>query len=262
MAWKLADLFVQFSAKGVDAVVSATQKLGLVISGFAVAGLHASTEGEYLAFVMSELSRQIGSLFLPVIEKTIMITERLVDWFANLSGKSQALLGMTGTMIIAIGLISKAFMLLGIKVGLATGGLSLLLGAIAAVIAYSDEIHAMFADLRNQFDWIDPVLQFFIDVDKMLESWVGWLSKIVTMIPLLAMFSKWAMAPEKPLKHEELTRKAGGMESVTSAYQRIQQASLKIDSIAERHLRVAEQQLGVQQETAQLIRGAQPVVGR
>lgn len=59
------------------------------LRGFAMAGLQASSMGTVLNFQMAELSRQIGSLFVPEIQKASELLGDLVRWFQNLTGEQQ-----------------------------------------------------------------------------------------------------------------------------------------------------------------------------
>jgi hypothetical protein len=57
--------------------------------GWVKAGLSGTTAGEMLAFQQNQLSQQIASIFLPVVQKYTEGLTRLVEWFRHLSGSQQ-----------------------------------------------------------------------------------------------------------------------------------------------------------------------------
>src|SRR5258708_7902114 len=107
---KIADLFVLFSPKGVETVQTAlnavqgqldkaqktmsavgnaaTASFGVAaaaVTGLATAGLAMSVQGQVMQFQMERLSRTVGGVFGPEIQKLIGFIERLTSWIDHLS---------------------------------------------------------------------------------------------------------------------------------------------------------------------------------
>lgn len=110
----LSELFVQFSAKGVeetsrafDTVEARARRTSSAIkdfgqqataglraataamTGFTVAGLAGTTQGAQLTFQMQRLSREIASVALPVVTKLTSAVKGVADWFHGLSRGQQ-----------------------------------------------------------------------------------------------------------------------------------------------------------------------------
>lgn len=153
MAWKLADLFVEFSLKGVTAVQKAFEgvqtqmegvkkgaeavanaaesafgKAKLGVMGFATAGLAASSAGQILAFQMERLSRTVAGLFGPEIYAAINGVQRLTDWINSLSNAQKTAIAhwLEG------GLAALTFASILPKV---FGGIQLVIGGVKALTA-------------------------------------------------------------------------------------------------------------------------------
>src|SRR5262245_21615148 len=67
MAWQLGELFVQFSAKGVDVARKAIHSIQADLAAWIRLGLTATAEGNRLALSQQLLGETIASLFLPAI---------------------------------------------------------------------------------------------------------------------------------------------------------------------------------------------------
>ena len=59
-------------------------------------------------FQLGEIARQIGSLFVPEMQKLIGLLQQAVNWFRNLSGDQQRALAHAIEFSIGIKLVSKA----------------------------------------------------------------------------------------------------------------------------------------------------------
>ncbi len=77
-----------------------------MITSFARAGLSGTTMGERLGLQFTLLSREIASLFIPVLERVIGVLQSVTSWFRNLSGPQQAFIG--GIAATAIALVAVA----------------------------------------------------------------------------------------------------------------------------------------------------------
>lgn len=110
----LTQLFVEFSEKGLSTVQAGMAKLkdqaagtekaivslagslktafvGAtgVLYGFAAAGIAGSVQGERLSFQLKLLSLQVGSIFVPVVEKAISVTSEITNYLKEMSGEAQ-----------------------------------------------------------------------------------------------------------------------------------------------------------------------------
>lgn len=115
MGFKLADLFVQFSVQGLDAVTKAldtveknlkgieaqTQKVAdaarsgfgaaaAALTGFVTAGVAMSTTGQVMQFQLERLSRIVAGLFGPEIRKVTDLLARFTSWLEQLSNAQKA----------------------------------------------------------------------------------------------------------------------------------------------------------------------------
>ncbi len=77
-----------------------------MITSFARAGLSGTTMGERLGLQFQLLSREIASLFIPVLERVIGVLQSVTSWFRNLSGPQQSFIG--GIAATAIALVAVA----------------------------------------------------------------------------------------------------------------------------------------------------------
>ena len=66
------------------------------VEGFVRQGLAASAMGDYLNYQMSELARQVGSVFVPVFQAASEKLQQVINWFRNLTGEEQAQLRFWG----------------------------------------------------------------------------------------------------------------------------------------------------------------------
>ena len=251
MAFRLAELFVEFSTKGTEAIHGAVTKAGLALKAFTVAGFATSAESERMTFLFGELSREVSSLFLPVFETVQQVVGDVTLWLRNLSGEQQRLLGFFGAIVAGTSAVSIAFGLLGIKVNLATAGLAAIVGSLVMFFAQNDKMKDAFGPLLEQMERIvnivgPPLMEFF---EKLAEHIVNVLVPVFEWLAeKLKALADWmggsidAGAKFGKEQHRSLSARGGGMESVTASYQRLQQSALKVD-IPERHLAVAERQL-------------------
>ncbi len=77
-----------------------------MITSFARAGLSGTTMGERLGLQFQLLSREIASLFIPVLERVIDVLQSVTSWFRNLSGPQQSFIG--GIAAAGIALVAVA----------------------------------------------------------------------------------------------------------------------------------------------------------
>lgn len=94
-----------------------------IIAGFATAGLAASAQGERLTFQMSLLSRQVGSLFIPVFEACINVIRKVTEMLQSLTGAQQKALGATIALAV------------GVKLLMSASGLGLIVGVVTTAVA-------------------------------------------------------------------------------------------------------------------------------
>ncbi len=76
------------------------------LEGYARAGLGVASEGQVLSLQFREISRQIGSLFIPQLVYASAKLQDLIGWFRGLSGEQQKSLGFWGTTVIGMTAVS------------------------------------------------------------------------------------------------------------------------------------------------------------
>lgn len=114
MAFRLAELFVEISLKGIagfsqglsnvhnqlKAIQTGAQAVGdvgtkafaamsIALGGWLRAGFSATAQGNLLALQFTLLHREIASLFLPELLKVTQALTQLVNWFQRLTGAQQ-----------------------------------------------------------------------------------------------------------------------------------------------------------------------------
>jgi hypothetical protein len=173
---KIADLFVLFSAKGVDSVVEATKRvqegmqkandviksIGSVVQatfgaasatilGFATAGVAASATGQVLGFEMERLSRTIAGLFAPEIRKLIDLIRGVTDWINSLSNSQKKMIafftlaaaGITAFLlllpVLTAGIQSLVTQIVELTVAIVTAESSTGIGALLPLIGFAIE---------------------------------------------------------------------------------------------------------------------------
>lgn len=134
MAWssKIADLFAEFSVKGVKTFSDAMQKAETVVKGFAMAGLAGTVQSERLQFQMQRFSREVGSLFLPAMETATKALEGLTSKFRMLSGEQQDAIGKSL-------LLGAAITRVGFAINPTVGFLSALSSAILVSVTSTEK---------------------------------------------------------------------------------------------------------------------------
>ena len=168
-------------------------KVMLLVDGlkaFARAGLEGTGQAAMLSFETQQFARGVAAVFLPVINLAVDALRRLSDFFHHLSESQQnALQGL----VVGIGVIKavgSALALLGVEAGIATGGLSLIAGAIAAVATGASGGGAL-GKLGDVFtgllDAVKPVLDVFSDLFDSVFAAIE-----PAIAPALAMIQKLA----------------------------------------------------------------------
>src|SRR5438067_2050127 len=114
MGWKLAELFVEISMKGLGAInqqldnvkgqLEGIQKgadlvgdkaakgfavASAAVGGWVAAGLRGTVQANALAFQFQQLSRGIGDIFAPAINQAIELLTEVTQFFRNLSDEQK-----------------------------------------------------------------------------------------------------------------------------------------------------------------------------
>lgn len=199
MAFKLADLFVQFSAAGVDvltktlagvkaqlekvrdgaeevgkAAVSGFNKAQSALITLTRAGLAGTVQGEALALRLQLIGREIASVFVPQIQAAVAGLGKLVEVMRSLNGEQQAnlagwLLGAAGAFKFATalgGILGPIGAIVGALTGLFIGlevGKNGFAGLLAVFQPVFDAIREGFAQLQPQISALVTELQPLIN---------------------------------------------------------------------------------------------------
>lgn len=254
---KLAELFVEFSAKGVEGISKATSQVkgqldGIVASagnvgsamssalgggiaggamamgGMAMAGIAGSGQAEAITNTLGMISRELGSVFLPIVE---LVSGAFMDLLPVAGMFADLLQPSIQALSDALGGVWKAVMPLIESLAKAEAAW---LGTIAEVVGGFVNLLLPVIELAaGAFKW-------WVDMVRDVINWVRrklWMSEIDS--------------PKGQARR--LAPRSGGFEDVQAAYARIAQASMKMSlagrSAAEQHLDVAQQQLTEQQTT-------------
>lgn len=236
---------MEFSTKGVAAVQSGITAVAASIGGFTAAGLAGTVQGERLAFTMGELSREIAATVLPITELFTSILRDMVNWFRGLSESGQNLVGVLAITAIGAAIVGKAFLAMGIEIGIATAGISLIIGAIVAFIAYTPALREGFGKIMTQFSRFanilgPPLIRIFellgevlaLVVVPTLEMVAAILEKIADFVENSAIMKALGIVlggGKGGGERRSMQQSGGGMESIAQTYTRLQQAAIKTD---------------------------------
>ena len=185
-------------------------------------GLLSTLQGK-LQTVGAEIGKTAAGLLKPLLSALISLTDRLADAWSGMSKGAQnavvALAGISlGIIVIAAALpafkfgliaLSGAIKVVGIQTAIATGGITLLIGAIAALgimIASEPEKFSEFLDPMNDaiFNLLDnlgtlwesiksalaPIGRLFAPIAKAFESFAGSMGGAIENISLLEIAIK------------------------------------------------------------------------
>lgn len=137
--------------------------LGAGLVGIVRSGLGGTSHMEALSLHFQLFSREVASLFIPTFDMMIDTLIRGTEWFRSLSGEQQAALGGTLTLAAGFGLLAKilptvATALSGVWTLMAANPFLAVAGALAALVASSEEGRQMFGNLFSDL-WktVEPV---------------------------------------------------------------------------------------------------------
>lgn len=242
MAFKLADLFVQFSAKGADAMQSAISAVSKSVLGFAAAGLIGTTQGEHLRLTTQLFAREITAIFLPAIQMATRAIVAATAWLRGLSSEQQdAILKWTAAAgaMMAFG---KALAFIGLTVSGPVGLVLKLVAGMAGLAAFSDSASGSFgrlgAAVGRIFDALAPLGDMFIKLAEtlvdmvvpVLETLATWIEEVADLLERLGVISESRkQAASGGGQHRGVTATPGGMEGIMDTYKRLQQSALRTD---------------------------------
>ncbi len=151
------------------------------VGGWVRAGLSGTTMGERLGLQFNLLSREIASLFIPVLNRVIEALQSVTSWFRQLSGPQQAFIGWT--IAATVGLLGVATILPRLVGGLsAMGGVLKVLaanpivaivGAIAALLVGTESGRSALGRLAAAFAPIFSALGKLLDALKPVFDFLG-----------------------------------------------------------------------------------------
>lgn len=165
--------------RGLEGMSQAFQGLGKVVTpatmaiyGFALAGFRASSYGQIFGYQMEEIARQVGSIFLPVIQRVTDGLGSLMRWFQGLSGAQQKSLREWG--LLAGGITAAALVLPRVVAGfqavqVAAKGLQLALTSVAAANPWLLVVAGLGAAIASTMT-LQEATQLFVDVSKVIAD--------------------------------------------------------------------------------------------
>ncbi len=244
-----------------------------MIMGFVRSGLSGTMQGGALAAQMEQLSMQVASVFLPVIERVTDALVRAADWFRRLTGEQQSSLRTIG--MIAAGLTLMGTILPRIIGGLQGIGVVLRLIAANPFVALIAGVVALTSTTEGWAKVLGGVVSILGKIGTLLGKLVegagelvsnigstvgGWLEQLDQQLTggavtgflgdlwsgVQDIWSRLTGGDVQATQGEgnrQVTRQGGGKEDVTAAFTRFQTAALKQDAG-----RIPEQQLDALQQ--------------
>lgn len=235
MGFRLAEMFVEFGTKGAKeakAEVSSFQdKLAGVakaatgavaaIAAIGVAGIASSTQGEQLGETFGEFARVVGSVALPFLNLMNNVMREFTERLAGSAGMEKLQASFEKIAEAAMPLAEKMMPIL-----------------ITAIEGWADLMTDVIVPV---FEWLSGILEkiatgFLPAIIRHLEAMLTPLEKL-GLLKLDHSFADDVVAgkiggTEAKGKggFQRLTSGGGGMESITSAYTRLQQALNKKDA--------------------------------
>lgn len=229
-----------------------------ILGGFVRQGLAGTTMGARMGLQMQLLSREIASLFIPVLERVIGFVQGITDWFRRLSGAQQEALGRWLTFGVA--LLGVLVVLPRLVAGLQAVGVVLtflsanpfvaLLAGIAALITATGTWGEVLEGIRDLFGGIvSTVGGFLSDLDDLLTGGrVGeFLADVRDRAADLLGLGGGGGGPGQ--NRRELVNVSHGPESIAASFTRFQTAALRTGQGS-----VEQQQLDTQREIRDAIR--------
>jgi len=153
---------------------SAVVSFSNAISGFIRAGLQGTAEGNRLSYAWMLLTKQIASIFLPVIERMTAGIQRLTSYLGGMDGVGQRValvfsgIAMAlGTLIVNSGILTGAWLILKDAMSLQNLGIFALVTALTEFLTGTKEGHAIlyaFSEIMNAFGSVMSVVGQVITV--------------------------------------------------------------------------------------------------
>ena len=226
MALPLASFFVSFGAKGVESTGAALHGIKGAFVGMAASGVMASQEMERFSYAQSELSRTVGSVFKPVVDKATDALFRFNSKLSESGGMARIQEAMGKFADAAIRLF-EAFEGEIFK-GLDTGAdlVELLVDGFSALVDWITELKS------GTLGWVMALM----DAMNPLKMTIDLVEKLVDLFKSgfdpeefdRLQAERAAKKQDPDAKLSKLTPRGGGMEDFKATYQRIQQAMFKL----------------------------------
>ena len=160
-------------AKMMSDFAKQTQELGAALQRVVTMGLQGTAEGNRLAFAWTMLSRQIASVFLPVINYVTEKILALAGWFKGLTVEGQGIIRIFGGIALGFAMLSP---LLAI-VSAVLSPMAVLFGAIAGALSLfftqSTVGKAIIEALGAAVDWLTSKWGDIIDALDLVGFSIG-----------------------------------------------------------------------------------------
>ncbi len=254
---KLAELFVEFTTRGVKEIQTAlgqvhenlkqvqsgAEQVGrvairafgvasLALGGFVKAGVSASAIGEVLRFEMDRLSRTIAGLFRPEIEAVITAVRSATDWFRNLTDQQRenivqwvkaAAAGLAVAIIIPKIIAGVAALTAGLRaltVAMASTGIGAILPILGAVATAMAGIAVGTEVAENGFGGLFAALKPVFDTFMQFATQIAEAFKPVLDVVVNVFKAIWqAIQPVIPALMEMVTLIGGALAQAVVALQ-------------------------------------------
>lgn len=151
---------------------AAVNPLTMAVSGFAMAGFRASFYGQMFGYQMEEISRQVGSIFLPVFQRVTDTLGQVMRWFQGLTGAQQRNLREWG--LLAAGITAAALTIPRVVSGfqaitMAVRGVGMALTGVSLANPWLLLVAGLGAAIASTMT-LQEATQAFTDVSKLIAD--------------------------------------------------------------------------------------------
>lgn len=148
-------------AKAVKPVADAFNQMSMSMQGLVTAGLAGTQEAGRMGIAFLLLSRQIASVFIPVIDALTHGMRRLADFFAGLSGDGQRVTMIFGGLAAVVPLLTRAFSMLSGVFSPIYVALGFVVEAMYEFFTRTEEGKSIMSAIGAVMQFATPIMQAF-----------------------------------------------------------------------------------------------------
>lgn len=152
----------------VDSCSQQIGNLGSSIRGLVQAGLQGTQEGNRLSFAWMLLTKQIASVFLPVINALTAGMQRLTGWFQSLSGDGQHIAMVFGGVAAAFSVLAPVLAKLSGFLSPLVAAWAMLAEGLMQFFQGTAEGQMIMQGLGETWEWLSGKMSVLSDVFKVV----------------------------------------------------------------------------------------------